>query len=68
MILKQMPTIWREKIPKIGPVDPAIISLQEIFKKTKKRKRWTQAKHIARQARMPGGLNKGVGGRQVVLG
>jgi len=49
-----------EKIVKIGPADPEIISIREIIKKAedKKRKKLTQAKYIARSATYPSGLNK----------
>ena len=42
-----------KKIVKIGPVDPEIIGLQEIIKKTE----ISEEKHTARSARMPSGLN-----------
>jgi len=49
--------IWF-KIVKICAVDPEIPLLREIFKKRKKRKKLTQAKHIAKSASLPSGLNK----------
>ena len=48
----------REKIPKLGPLDPEIIVLLAIIKKKKKKQKEINAvKYIALQASLPSGLN-----------